>query len=85
MSNIVKELEHVPQWNFLLNELKKITNRLNESEFINLDNNDFANLVKNEPVIQNFAIDLVSALLMKQWYSEVRKETEAWLKGYENE
>lgn len=85
MSNIVKELEHVPQWNFLLNELKKITNRLNESEFINLDNNDFANLVKNEPVIQNLAIDLVSALLMKQWYSEVRKETEAWLKGYENE
>ena len=85
MSNIVKELEHVPQWNFLLNELKKITNRLNESEFINLDNNDFANIVKNEPVIQNLAIDLVSALLMKQWYSEVRKETEAWLKGYENE
>lgn len=85
MSNIVKELEHVPQWNFLLNELKKITNRLDESEFINLDNNDFANLVKNEPVIQNLAIDLVSALLMKQWYSEVRKETEAWLKGYENE
>lgn len=85
MSNIVKELEHVPQWNFLLNELKKITNRLNESEFINLDNNDFANLVKNEPVIQNLAIDLVSSLLMKQWYSEVRKETEAWLKGYENE
>lgn len=85
MSNIVKELEHVPQWNFLLNELKKITNRLNESEFINLDNNDFANLVKNEPVIQNLSIDLVSALLMKQWYSEVRKETEAWLKGYENE
>lgn len=85
MSNIVKELEHVPQWNFLLNELKKITNRLNESEFINLDNNDFANLVKNEPVIQNLAIDLVSALLMKQWYSEVRKETEACLKGYENE
>ena len=85
MSNIVKELEHVPQWNFLLNELKKITNRLNESEFINFDNNDFANLVKNEPVIQNLAIDLVSALLMKQWYSEVRKETEAWLKGYENE
>ena len=85
MSNIVKELEHVPQWNFLLNELKKITNRMDESEFINLDNNDFANLVKNEPVIQNLAIDLVSALLMKQWYSEVRKETEAWLKGYENE
>lgn len=85
MSNIVKELEHVPQWNFLLNELKKITNRLDESEFINLDNNDFANLVKNEPVIQSLAIDLVSALLMKQWYSEVRKETEAWLKGYENE
>ena len=83
MSNIVKELEHVPQWNFLLNELKKITNRLDESEFINLDNNDFANLVKNEPVIQSLAIDLVSALLMKQWYSEVRKETEAWLKGYE--
>jgi len=85
MSNIVKELEHVPQWNFLLNELKKKTNKLSESEFINLDDKDFADLVKHVPVIRGLAVDLISALLMKQWYSEIRKETEAWLKGYEDD
>lgn len=79
---LIDNLQYNPNWNLLINNLKKVTNKLSEEDFINLEREDFLNIIDNDSELTDLMRDFVSSLLMSQWFHEVRGETEPWLSGY---